>query len=89
MDTLDNCIEFDISKLPTEHRGDLQPWVTLILLGYNKYTKEIVSTYVGTPLIYEEPEKILHLNHEKWIEYQLIKHLPPETIYKHFFGEES
>ena len=87
MDILSNGIEFDVRELPAEHRGDLNPYVTHVLFGYNEYTNEIIFTYVGAQLIYEEPEKILRLNHEKWIEYQLIKHLPPETIYKHFFGE--
>ena len=87
MDILSNIIEFDVRKLPAEHRGDLNPYVTHVLFGYNQHNKEIISMYVGTQLTYEEPEKILRLNHEKWIEYQLIKHLPPETIYKHFFGE--
>ena len=87
MDILSNGIEFDVRELPAEHRADLNPGVTHMLLGYNRYNNKIISTYFkGTPT-YEEPEKILRLNHEKWIEYQLIKHLPPETIYKHFFGE--
>ena len=87
MDILSNGIEFDVTNLPTEYRGDLSPWVTHVLFGYNKYINKIIFKYVGIPLTYEEPEKILRLNHEKWMEYQLIKHLPPETIYKHFFGE--
>ena len=87
MDILSNGIEFDVRELPAEHRADLNPQTTHVLLGYNRYNNKTMSMYVGAQLIYEEPEKILRLNHEKWIEYQLIKHLPPETIYKHFFGE--
>ena len=91
MDILDKVLKFDVRGAPVEYRHLTKtnlPY-NYIIFAYNHFTKEIVRHGFFTVPIFEDPDRVLHLDSDKWVEYQLIKHLPPETIFNHFFGEES
>lgn len=89
MDILTRGIVFDVSELPREWRGDLNPWVTCVLIGYNQYSDKLIQTPVKGKILFEEPEKMIHLDHDKWLEFKLIEHLPPDAVYAYFFNNPS
>ena len=90
MDILDKVLLFDVREMSYEDRprSGILPY-SYIVFAYNRRVKEVVCNKFFYEPIFEDPDRVLRLNHDKWIEYQLIKHLPPETIFNHFFGEES
>ena len=57
-------------------------------LAYNISSKSLVCNhFLYEPSIVDDYANVIHLNHENWMEYQLIKHLSPSIIYAHFLNQ--
>ena len=89
MDILTKGIEFDVSKLPKEYREGIPSWAMRVLIGYNRFSNKLIQKYSKGKYTFEEPEKMIHLDHDKWLEFKLIEHLPPDAVYAYFFNNPS
>ena len=79
---------FDITRLPNEHRGaeDLRRgWdVNYISVGYNTYRDAWVKNYLPEAPIFEDETHVLFLNHQDYLQFLMISHLPWADIVTYF-----
>ena len=90
MGILNNILLFDLRRCDEAFKPYCANGVyySYILFSYCSKRKEMNDLKFITKPLFEDPDRVLHLDSDKWMEYQLIKHLPPEIIFNHFFGEE-
>lgn len=85
-------IEFDLTQLPFEHRTDDLRYIknkdgvppNYVLLAFNSFVGEVVHNYFINKVDYERPDRMIYCDHNDWMQYQLIKHLPWEVIVDYF-----
>ena len=78
---------FDITDLPAEQRtADLhRGWdVNYISVGYNTYRDAWVKNYFPEAPIFEDETHVLFLNHEDYLQFLMISHLPWADIVTYF-----
>ena len=78
---------FDITDLLAEHRtADLhRGWhVNYISVGYNTYRDAWVKNYFPESPIFEDETHVLFLNHEDYLQFLMISHLPWADIVTYF-----
>ena len=78
---------FDITDLPdenrtTEHRRGWR--VNYVSVGYNTYRNTWVKNYFPEAPTFEDEAHILFLNHEDYIQFLMISHLPWLDIVNYF-----
>ena len=78
---------FDITNLPAEHRTAefRRGWnVNYISVGYNTYRDAWVKNYFPEAPIFEDATYVLFLNHEDYLQFLMISHLPWLDIVNYF-----
>ena len=78
---------FDITDLPTEHRTAeyRRGWgVNYISVGYNAYRDVWVKNYFPEAPIFEDETHVLSLNHQDYLQFLMISHLPWADIVTYF-----
>ena len=78
---------FDITNLPAEYRTEehYRGWdVNYILVGYNVYRDVWVKNYFSEAPIFEDETYVLFLNHQDYLQFLMINHLPWADIVTYF-----
>ena len=78
---------FDITDLPAEHRTaeHYRGWeVKYISIGYNVYRDVWVKNYFLAAPTFEDETHVLFLNHQDYLQFLMISHLPWADIVTYF-----
>ena len=78
---------FDITDLPDEYRTTehRRGWrVNYVSVGYNIYRDTWVKNYFPEKPIFEDETHVLFLNHEDYLQFLMISHLPWLDIVNYF-----
>lgn len=78
---------FDITNLPAEYRTAEYRrgyGVNYISVGYNTYRDTWVKNYFPEKPIFEDETHVLFLNHEDYLQFLMISHLPWLDIVNYF-----
>ena len=80
---------FDITDLPAEHRTEEEEFrrgwdVNYISVGYNAYRDVWVKNYFLAAPTFEDETHVLFLNHQDYLQFLMISHLPWADIVTYF-----
>ena len=78
---------FDISNLPAEYRTEElnRGWgVNYISVAYNTYRDAWVKSYFLEAPIFVDETRVLSLNHEDYLQFLMLSHLPWADIVTYF-----
>ena len=78
---------FDITDLPAEHRTEelnRGQVVNYVSVGYNTYRDAWVKNYFPVAPIFEDETHVLFLNHQDYLQFPVISHLPWADIVTYF-----
>ena len=80
---------FDITDLPAEHRTEEEEFrrgwdVNYISVGYNSYRDAWVKNYFPVAPTFEDETHVLFLNHQDYLQFLMISHLPWADIVTYF-----
>lgn len=78
---------FDFTNLPAEQRTEehYRGWdVNYISVGYNAYRDVWVKNYFLAAPTFEDETNVLFLNHQDYLQFLMISHLPWADIVTYF-----
>ena len=83
------CLLFDITDLPAEHRTEEEEYrrgrdVNYISVGYNAYRDVWFKHYFFVEPTFEDESHVLFLNHQDYLQFLMISHLPWADIVTYF-----
>lgn len=81
------CLLFDVTNLPSEHRTEElnRGWdVNYVSVGYNSYRDVWVKNYFFAEPTFEDDSHVLFLNHQDYLQFLMISHLPWAAIVTYF-----
>lgn len=82
------CLLFDVTNLPSEHRTEElnRGWdVNYVSVCYNSYRDVWVKNYFFAEPTFEDDSHVLSLNHQDYLQFLMISHLPWADIVTYFY----
>ena len=86
-------LNFDLNELDDALRvGELDRGfkVKHVSMFYATYQSEWIGHYLSEPLVYYNIAQVIHLNHEHWLQFLVIKDLlPAEQVIDYFLNQPN